>query len=250
MPVEAQDDLPEIVLTIPGPWRTPEQFAEALAGKGGYLMEGNAITHVATRRSIPIGVQLHDEELPRIFQLAGQDRIPRKEIAALKEHVCVITMRGYGGSVPAAREMLKATSAVMRAGGRAVKVDSAGIAHSREDWFKLANDPQPGGLYWAFVATVGNERETYTCGMHNLGLRDAITDVALPPKERWFHLNNFNGYVYQANPTLGNGDLLGDEQQAAFRVWQEPCTLHPPDTLYHNPYGMWRLRAANEPGAQ
>jgi hypothetical protein len=241
-----QDALPDIVLTIPGPWRSPERFAEELAGKGGYLLQGNEIVNVATRRAIPFGVQLPDAELPRMFQLAGQNRIPKKNLAELKHHACALTLRSCGGSVPAAREMMRVATAVMRAGGMAVKVDSAGIAHGREDWFKLAGDKQPGGLYWAFVATIASERETYTCGMHHLGLRDSITAVDMPPKERWFHLNNFNGYVYQAHPVLGDGDVLGNEESAIFRIWQEPCTIYGPDTLYHNPYGMWRLKRASE----
>jgi hypothetical protein len=244
---ESQDAPPTISLTIPGPWKTPERFAEALAGKGGYLMQGNAITHVATRRSVPFGVHLHDDDLPRLFRLASHNRISKKNLAELSDHAAVLTLVGYGGSVPAAREMMQVATAVMRAGGMAVKIDSAGLAHGRDDWFKLAGDKEPGGLYWAFVNTVGDERETYTCGMHHLGLRDAITGVDLPGKDRWFHLNNFNGYVYQAKPTLGNGDALGDEHSAIFRAWQETCTIYPPGELCHNPYGMWRLKRIDDP---
>jgi hypothetical protein len=241
-----QDSLPDIVLTIPGPWRSPERFAEDLAGKGGYLLQGNEIVNVATRRAVPFGVQLHDDDLPRIFQLAGQDRIPKKNLGELKHHACSLILRANGGSVAAAGEMMRVATAVMRAGGIAVKVDSAGIAHGREKWFKLAGDKQPGGLYWAFVATVGNDRETYTCGMHHLGLRDSITAIDVPAGERWFHVNNFNGYVYQANPVLEDGDALGDEPSAVIRIWQEHCTIYAPGTLHHNPYGMWRLKRVDD----
>lgn len=248
-----QDDLPEIVMTIPGPWPDPEQFAKDLAGKGGYIFQGDRIMHVATRRMTPIGVQLHDDQLAKIFQLAGQNRIPRKNIAEIREHVCAITLRGLGGSVPAAREMMRLATALMKAGGMGVKIDSCGIAHGREDWFKLSdqdNRRDTGGLYWAFVVTVGNEREMYTCGMHQLGFRDSITSMTMDMKERYFQLNNFNGYIYQARPVLANGDKLGSDDEAVFSIWHETCAMFPPKTLYHNPYGMWRIKRINEVDAQ
>jgi hypothetical protein len=243
------DALPSISLTIPGPWQTPERFCEAIAGKGRYILQGNTLTHMVTRRSIPFGVQLHDDRLAGEFERCGQGRIPRKNLTELERHVCVLTLLVQGGSVESAREMMQAATAVLQAGGMAVKVDSAGIAHGHADWLKLAADKQPGGLYWAFVATDHDDAsgQTYTCGMHHLGLRDAITDIAdMPARERQFHLNNFNGYVYQSGATIGNGDPLGDENAAMFRVWQESCTIHPAGTLRHNPYGMWRIKRAKD----
>jgi hypothetical protein len=204
---------------------------------------------MVTRRSIPFGVQLHDDRLADEFERCGQGRIPRKNLAELQKHVCVLTLLAPGGSVESAREMMQAATAVVQAGGMAVKVDSAGIAHGHDDWLKLAADNQPGGLYWTFVATDQDDAsgQTYTCGMHHLGLRDAITAIPdMPARERQFHLNNFNGYVYQSGITIGNGDPLGDENAAKFRVWQEPCTIHPPGTLRHNPYGMWRIKRAED----
>jgi hypothetical protein len=243
------DALPSISLTIPGPWETPERFCEAIAGKGGYVLQGNVLTHMVTRRSIPFGVQLHDDRLAEEFERWGQGRIPKKNLAELKGHVCVLTLLAAGGSVEAAREMMQAATAVVQAGGMGVRVDSAGIAHGRSDWLKLAGDKEPGGLYWALVATNHDDAsgQTCTCGMQHLGMRDAITDIAdMPAKERWFHLNNFNGYVYQSGATIGDGDPLGDENAATFRVWQEPCTIHPAGTLRHNPYGMWRITRVEE----
>ena len=44
------------------------------------------------------------------------------------------------------------------------------------------------------------------------------------------------------NPTIRASDTFPCESQArAFRLHAEPCTLFSDDSMFHNPYGIWRM---------
>src|SRR5205823_4397430 len=153
------------------------------------------------------------------------------------------------GSVEAAKAMMTAATAVVRAGGHGVFIDNSGLAHGRDDWFNLAEDKNAGGLYWAYVA--GNQdnaqQVVFSCGMHCLGLRDA----ELPTREisdtqfAGFLLHNFLGYTYQSGRTIHDGDIVGggpdQPDSPTFRAHQALCTRFAAGTPFHNPYGIWRL---------
>jgi len=68
-------------------------------------------------------------------------------------------------------KILKFGKVLERAGGLAVKVDSAGIAHTWERWSKLLQGTQF-DLYTAAVVLVGDEGQFYSCGMHHFGLAE------------------------------------------------------------------------------
>ena len=237
-PELSPDKIPEILMTIPGPWRGPVEFAEELAGKGGYLLQGDRITNVVTRQSTPFGVQLHDDGLAGAFQRAGAGSISPNDVARIETHVCVITLRALAGSIASAAEMMNVATAVMKAGGMSVRVDSSGLVHGRHHWLRLTKDTGTAALYRAFVNIFNDAECTYSCGMHQLGYRDAIICIPMSSEKRIFHLNKFNGYVYQMQPTLADEAEWGDE---VLRAKPEPCVLYPPGSLFHNPYGMWRI---------
>src|SRR5437879_1062353 len=122
----AQDTLPPIVLGVPGRWKDGDELAQRLAAAGGgYLLEGESILNVATRRTFALKVVPREPRLDRLFALAGQGRVPREDIEKLKKHTCSVYVTGPGGSRNAAKEMLRLGSALMKAGGIAVKVQSS-----------------------------------------------------------------------------------------------------------------------------
>ena len=244
---EGLDTLPQIDLRIPGPWRAPEELEEALAGAGGgYEVTDERLLHRPSGRRFHLGVSPHDDQIHEIFD--GTGRLSKKDVNRIASHAVKVHVCGPGGSPDAARALMEAGTALVRAGGYGVMVDNSGNAHGVDDWLALAGDKQPGGLYWAYVSVTASRKEVFSAGMHCLGFRDGEMmepeEMGAPsPQAAGMLLHNFLGYVYQSGMPVIDGDALGDEQSAMFRARARPCTRFPVDSSWYNPYGVWRLEA-------
>jgi hypothetical protein len=243
-------DPPLIVFTVPGKWRDAADFAARLAATpGGYTFDlaKAVIRNADTDRTQAAELLPRDPALKDVFFLAGGGRTRKADALAVGNHVSAVRLRGFGGSDAAAVEMMRLATAVLASGGVGVFVDSSGIAHTKDDWLKLAGDPKSGGRYWAFVTLVsgtagdGGPGGFYSCGMHALGHPDVITNVVADPQEGWSLVHQFNGYVHQSGVEMHDGDPLGNEFGTLWKVRHERCEHYAPGELYHNPYGMWRI---------
>lgn len=77
--------------------------------------------------------------------------------------------------------------------------------------------------------------------MHNLGYRDAIAqaNAAEDPVEL---LRTFTFYDFTENPAIRAGETFSVAPDALlYQLHEEACTLYEGDSLFTNPYGMWRL---------
>lgn len=237
---------PRIELRVPGPWKSPEELVAALAKHSPKyrIAAEDQFTHVPSGRKFGLGVSDHDDEIAGVF--AGTERLSEAQLAEIASHAVKVHLTGPGGSVETARTMMQAATALVRAGGFGVMVDSTAACHGRDDWLALARDKKPGGLYWAYVTVCGDEDELWSCGMHCLGLRDA--EMFNPPDREWggFFLHNFLGYVYQSGNPVLDGEALGDEDAAMYCIRIVPCTRFSSDTPFYNPYGIMRLEKIDE----
>ncbi len=239
-PVNLLDAAPKIELRVPGPWDSPQSLVGALGSESpDYQLDENALVHLSSGRRIALDASDHDDEIADVF--AGTGRLSEAELMELASHRVKVHLSGTGGSAEAARAMMNAATALVRAGGTGVLIDSSAASHGRNDWLALAADKTPGGLYWAFVTVGGSDTELWSCGMHALGLRDA--ELFDPPDREWggMFLHQFLGYAYRSGATLLDGEALGDETTALYRIRHHPCTRFAPGTPFHNPYGIWRL---------
>src|SRR5207237_479622 len=161
-------------------------------------------------------------------------------------HTFTFYVAGKGGSLEAARDVMGAVSAVVRAGGLGVKVESAGLAHSVGQWQRLATEAETSNeaLYHAYVTRIARPEENlfYTCGMHNLGLRDVVVQDDLPTQEAASLLQTFALYTLLEKPALASGHTFSVAPQApVYRLAEEPCSYYTEDDLFYNPFGMWVL---------
>lgn len=244
------DTLPRIDLRIPGPWTSPGDLADGLerAGTGYAPTEQGMLVHSNTGASFVLSASEPDNDIADVF--AGGGRITREEVRAIRAHKVKVHLSTAGGSVEAARAVMEAAAALLRAGGHGVMVDNSGATHAPRDWLDLANDPDdPGGVYWAYVAATADHEEAYSVGMHCLGLRDAELPLRAAGGDRQaagFMLHDFLGYTLQSGIAVLDGDQLGDKQTAMFRALAHPCTRFRPGTPFFNPYGVWRLEPEGE----
>jgi hypothetical protein len=120
-------------------------------------------------------------------------------------------------------------------------VESSGVAHSAFRWRELAADASDVALYHAYVTLVTAERGVYSCGMHAMGLSDAIVQA----QDVVAVLEGFLLYTLIERPTLADGETFSiGPGQPIFRLRHEQDRRFPPDDPFHNPYGLWVLEEA------
>jgi hypothetical protein len=235
--------VPIIELRVPGPWVSPDQLDAALKDRGtGFHLDEGSIVNFASGVKVEFGVSDHDNEIGPIFRGGHHGRMSEEELLAVGTHAVKVHVTGPGGSADAARPIVQAAAALVRAGGYGVFVDNSGNCHGPEDFLKLAGDTQPGGLYWTFVALTGSREQNAvgSTGMHCLGLRDC--ELLDPPDDGnlvAFLLHNFLGYTYQSGATIHDGDILGGDMPGVprFRAVHQDDQRMAPGTPMHNPYG-------------
>jgi hypothetical protein len=211
------------------------------------------IMDVATHVSWQAEVYPPDPHLLKAFTYAGLGRIDQETLDAIAGHTFTFYVVGEGGSLEAARGIMRVVCGVLRAGGIAVKVESAGLAHTAEVWKQLAVEAETSdaALYHAYVTRIEQQDADlyYTCGMHNLGLRDVVVQDALPPQEAASLLETFALYTLLERPGLESGHTFSVNAQAPrYQVLAEPCELYPEDDLFYNPFGVWQLSPARISG--
>ena len=228
---------PSIILGIPGMWKDRSDFLSAVIKNSDFIFAGNVLYHPPSRRGISTEISKPDPRLQRAFQIASGNRIPDEELRAIDLHTMTPYLIGPGGSFENAKFMVQAAAAVLKAGGLGVKVESAGIAHSRARWLELEN--QELFIYGldAFVVFC-HGTTTYSCGMHNLGFRDAVFPSFVEDSVEMLRL--FLRYsITPAKPLSDRNTVtLG---QFKYRMHTRPCTTFAADSPFHNPYGVWSL---------
>jgi hypothetical protein len=107
-----------IELRVPGPLVSPDQLGAALKDwNTGYRLESGAIVNEASGVKVNLGVSDHDDELVSIFRSGHEGRMTEEELLAVGAHAVKAHVVGPGGSSDAARPVVEAAAALVRAGG-------------------------------------------------------------------------------------------------------------------------------------
>lgn len=234
---------PQSVIGIPGQWADRTEIVTSIAKKsGGYLFAGMVIMNTTTKDPFKLEIHDHDPNLKKAFSIAGTGRLTEEELEAIGCHTFTLYLVADGGSIDAAKKLLHAANALLNSGGIAVKIESAGTAHRAAQWAQFCAQDNIGSLLRAFVTFIGGDAVFYSCGMHQLGFKDAIVEADIAPNEAARLLHTFLGYLLVENPTLHEGETFSvDADSPHYRLQSEDCTTYPTDDLFHNPYGMWKM---------
>ncbi|MFD1872639.1 hypothetical protein [Hymenobacter bucti] len=169
-------------------------------------------------------------------------------LAAVASHrmvVYLLTQPDQPASLASARAIAQAAAALLDAGGLAVKVETAGKAFEAAKWRELLAFEEAGPLWELFVAVAIKSADgaSFTCGMHNLGLKDALVRN-LPTAEAIQLLREFTYFEATEQPKLAVGHTFSLAVDAPVyhlaEVIAQPYADHPD---FVNPYGMWELLA-------
>lgn len=234
------------VICIPGNWNSWDEFILLIvaANNGEYLAAGNILMNVKESTHCIIEFCDHDQRLKQSFKYAGMvSRVSDSFLDEIEKHKHIIYISGKTGNLKEAEQLSKAASAVIKAGGLGIKVETAGKAFEKEQWFNLVEDFKTANLYKMFVvdSIIDKEGAVYSCGMHNLGFRDTIisgekfqTAVDL--------ISVFSFYQIIDKPLIQNHQTFSkDAESTKYRITEEPNQPNKGTELFENPFGMWRL---------
>lgn len=230
------------IIGIPGHWKDRYELLESLV-KQKILFAGNVLRDLETETTIQAEVYPYDSDLAMAFFYVSNGTISEKELNQIHEHTHTLYLIFESVDTKELLNVLRLGSKILHAGGLAVKVETSGIAHSKEKWLALTEEPGEIALYRALVSKIEGNQCYYSCGMHQFGLRDAmVQDNLLGQESANQLLDGFLLYLLIEKPSIQAGHTFSlDPQSPVYRIDETACTFYPPDDLFFNPRGYWTL---------
>lgn len=232
----------QVTLRIPGVWSHPGELVQRMPD--GYRLTPEALF-------LPDGAEIEmvamppDDQFAGIFASSCRRPATADELATIGRYTVNIGLKGPGGSLKAARTMMRAGAAVVRAGGAGVFIDNSAIAHGGGHRLDMADDGGPDALSFAFVGIISSVREVWTMGMHVLGYPEIIMQNADVDADGDTIVEIIR-YVCGGEKPLGDGHLLCDEQGPRFQAAAAPADERTAGSPMHNPFGRLRLTSLKD----
>jgi hypothetical protein len=132
-----------IVIGIPGLWNDRRDINTSIARGYKFMFAGMLLLDVQTKKTCELEVYEYDPNLIRSFEIAGQGNIPEEVLQQISQHKYTIYAIAAKASIETATWMLKVGAGMIEIGGLAIKVESAGLAHTAENWIALNKDGTP-----------------------------------------------------------------------------------------------------------
>jgi len=234
----------EVALRIPGRWANPGELMERLPEGCRMSPEGLVLPDGAT---VGFGAVAADTQFPEIFRSSCRQTPTDEELETVSNYTVNVFLSGPGGSLDAARMMMRAGVALVQAGGAGVFIDNSAMAHGGEAWIEMADDGGPDALSFAFVAIIHGKAEVWTMGMHVLGLRDLVmkrSDV----KQGGFDIVEVIRYFAAGEKPIGNGHIIGDLDAPRFQAVFADSDPKLAGSPLHNPFGRMKLVSIRDVG--
>jgi len=242
-----QSQVVETVLCIPGGWVDRSDFLRRVVThepKGRFMFAGLILADVQEKNHVGLEVHPRDPQLRRAFELAGQGKIPDPTLSAVDLHASVVYLRVPPNLSDERAKVAKFTKLLQATGGVAIKVESAGVAHTWERWNQLLAGT-PFDLYTAAITLVADRDYFYSCGMHNFSLPDCEVPRSLGDEFAAELMNTFNHWQLTEKPVLQDRHTFSLTSTAPrYRVHRVSDSRHESGEPFFNPRGLWRLNEA------
>lgn len=185
------------------------------------------------------------------FLLAGEELYNRRSRYRFSLHCnpddtgYELTCCSFEHTLRGAKELQRAGTALLCAGGTGIVVDSIQLTHAPAEWVKLDRDGRTLDIYAAYVRFLAAANSFGSFGMHNLGLPDVRVPTEIGLVEASRTVSSFNLYVLIEQPKLATGHTFcAAEHAPRFRLRR----VESPSTEEHstapNPLGFWSLTPA------
>jgi len=225
----------EIALRIPGTWSHPKELIEKLPT--GCRLDGESL-FLPDGTQIGFGALQADGQFAQIFRSSCRQPATDEEFAAVDNYSVNVVLYGPGGSLDAARTMMHAAAAILRAGGAGVFIDNSTVAHGATNWLDMAEDGSPDALSFAYVAIVSGKSDVWTMGMHILGLRDVIMKHV---DAKGFDIIEVLRYMCRSDKPIDDGHVLANLDGPRLQAFAEDGDARFAGSPMHNPFGRLRL---------
>jgi hypothetical protein len=226
-----------IALRIPGTWSHPQELIQCLPA--GFCLTPEALTLPDTTQ-VEFGAMAPDDRFAEIFRSSCRQPATPDELATVDGYKVNIGLSGPGGSMQAARTMMQAGAAMVRAGGAGVFIDNSTLAHGGRHWLEMTEDGGPDALSFAFVAIVRGKADVWTMGMHVLGLRDIVMKRADAEADD-FDIVDVIRYLCRGDKPVEDGHVLADLGGLRFQAFTEDSAKELAGSPMHNPFGRLKL---------
>ena len=227
----------EVALRIPGQWSHPRELIERLPADCRLTPE---MLILPDRSRIEFGAMEADDQFAEIFRSSCRRPTTADELAKVDGYTVNVLLSGPGGSLQAARTMMQAGAAIVRAGGAGVFIDNSALAHGGGAWLDMTEDGGPDALSFAFVAIVRGKAEVWTMGMHVLGLRDIVMKRA-DVEVAGFDIVEVIRYLARGEKPVDDGHVLADLEGPRFQAFQQESAANLVGSPMHNPFGRLKL---------
>jgi hypothetical protein len=223
-------------LRIPGRWSHPKDLIKRLPNSCRLTPEAMILPDGAR---IDLGFFPPDDQFPGIFRSSCRCPPTGKELATADGYKVNVTLSGRGGSMEAARTIMKAAAMIVRAGGAGVFIDNSALAHGGKLWIEMTEDGGIDALSFAFAGIVQDKIEVWTIGMHVLGLHDIVLERA--EFEKGFDVVELIRFMVRGDKPIGDGYILVGVNGPGFRCCAEHSDTIKISSPMHNPFGRLRL---------
>ncbi len=226
-----------VALRIPGKWSHPRELIQRLPA-GCRLTAEALILPDATQ--VEFGAMPADDQFAQIFRSSCRQPATADELATVDGYTVNVFLSGPGGSLQAARTMMQAGAAVVRAGGAGVFIDNSALAHGGQHWLEMTDDGGPDALSFAYVAIVRGQAEVWTVGMHVLGLRDLVMKRA-DSEADGFDIIEVIRYLARGEKPIDDGHVLADLNGPRFQAFTQDSVEGLVGSPMHNAFGRLKL---------
>lgn len=235
----------KIVLCVPGPWENRSEFVESIVKESsGYIFAGMFLMHLETSQYFELEFCEQDERMLSAFEAAGPHWKNSPEMELISSHKSVCYLVTSGGSIESAHSIMHAAEALLNAGGYGVKVESSGLAHPPKDWLEQCKYNYLFKSHSSYVVYISSD-STYSCGMHNFGLPDAIVNSSESESPADL-LRIFTHYLLSESPGIKENQTFSvDSDSPVYRIKKHPPINYGEDSLFNNPFGTWQLQPAS-----
>jgi hypothetical protein len=236
---------PRITLRIPGPWSTVEDLVEQLPR--GWNLKGEWL-HPADGPPMSVETMPADGVFPMVFETVLRRPARADELENIRTYRSNAGVTFDGGSLFAAKHLLNATAAIIRAGGWGVFVDNGLISHGGSDWLDLSSAcADPMAVFYAYVSYAKLESHIQSHGMHVFGMRDAIISYDGDQETRLRSMEDFLRESCCDGRQWSSGELFRDEDGQNYQLQSvDDRSPFGPGHPVTNPFGRWFLAKKGE----
>ncbi|PTQ99944.1 hypothetical protein C8P68_102775 [Mucilaginibacter yixingensis] len=230
------------IICIPGDWKDRiEIFSRS---NGELMIAGKFLADNITGRNYEIELCVADDRIALAFTAAGYAcSLSSEFLSKIADHQSVLYLIGETGDPVKAFQMAEIAAKLLKVGGIGIKIETAGKAFEPYQWSKNLDFDFEDAAFNGFVvdSLVKPNGDVYSCGMHNLGLKDTIVS-GLEFQEAVDLIKIFSFYQLIDKPVIKNKQTFRTGLESAYYlITEETDQPNKGIELFENPFGMWKL---------